>query len=83
MKFRFNTILQFQTNPLQWRIIFYITAAFYFIGNLLFVIFGRTSPREWNVPTATRNRSSSVAPIIDNAASESTETDPLQRANSP
>ena len=68
---------------MQWRIVFYITAAFYFFGNLLFVMFGRTSPREWNVPTATTNRSSSVTPIIENAASESTETDPLHQANTP
>uniref|UniRef100_A0A1I8Q5Y1 Putative inorganic phosphate cotransporter n=1 Tax=Stomoxys calcitrans TaxID=35570 RepID=A0A1I8Q5Y1_STOCA len=61
-----------ETNPLQWRIVFYITAAFYFLGNLMFLIFGRTSPRAWNFAQPA-NRTNATA--VDE---EATETDPLQ-----
>ncbi|XP_073846868.1 putative inorganic phosphate cotransporter [Musca autumnalis] len=64
-----------ETNPLQWRIVFYITAAFYFFGNLLFIIFGRTSPRAWNFPQLPASRSNSRRPSTD---VHSSETDPLQ-----
>ncbi|CAD7015095.1 putative inorganic phosphate cotransporter [Ceratitis capitata] len=34
----------------QWRIIFYVTAGFYFVGNLLFIIFGQVKIQKWNYP---------------------------------
>ncbi|XP_014102770.2 putative inorganic phosphate cotransporter isoform X1 [Bactrocera oleae] len=34
----------------QWRIIFFIASGFYFIGNLMFVLFGRTEVQPWNEP---------------------------------
>ncbi|XP_075169622.1 putative inorganic phosphate cotransporter isoform X2 [Haematobia irritans] len=37
-----------EKNPDQWRIIFFIAAGFYFLGNLLFVIFGKTEVQPWN-----------------------------------
>lgn len=37
-----------QTNVLQWRMVFFIAAFVYFIGNLLFVIFSRTEEQPWN-----------------------------------
>lgn len=55
--------MKFQKNPLQWRIVFYITAGFYFFGNLLFVLFGRTSPRAWNMPRTQHHSSTSSSPI--------------------
>ncbi|XP_065368594.1 putative inorganic phosphate cotransporter [Calliphora vicina] len=70
-----------ETNPLQWRIVFYITAGFYFFGNLLFLIFGRTSPREWNMPTSRNPSSTSSSPVhaanVEDA-SQASETDRLQ-----
>ncbi|XP_073848743.1 putative inorganic phosphate cotransporter [Musca autumnalis] len=37
-----------EKNPDQWRIIFFIAAGFYFIGNLLFVVFGKVEIQSWN-----------------------------------
>ncbi|XP_037945913.1 putative inorganic phosphate cotransporter isoform X3 [Teleopsis dalmanni] len=39
-----------EKNPDQWRIIFFIAAFFYFFGNLLFIIFGKTNVQPWNDP---------------------------------
>lgn len=39
-----------QTNVVEWRIVFFIAAGFYFVGNLLFVIFGKTEVQSWNSP---------------------------------
>ncbi|XP_013113524.2 putative inorganic phosphate cotransporter isoform X1 [Stomoxys calcitrans] len=37
-----------EKDPDQWRIIFFIAAGFYFVGNLLFVVFGKTEVQPWN-----------------------------------
>lgn len=34
----------------QWRIVFFIAAGIYFVGNTMFVLFGRTSVQPWNEP---------------------------------
>lgn len=34
----------------QWRIVFFISAGIYFVGNLLFIIFGQTTVQKWNDP---------------------------------
>ncbi|XP_055836547.1 putative inorganic phosphate cotransporter [Episyrphus balteatus] len=39
-----------EKNPEQWRIVFFIAAAFLFIGNLLFIVFGKFEPQYWNEP---------------------------------
>ncbi|XP_061387042.1 putative inorganic phosphate cotransporter [Musca vetustissima] len=39
------------TNPLQWRIVFFIAAGFYFVGNLSFLVFGQTKVQKWNEPS--------------------------------
>ncbi|XP_029406031.2 putative inorganic phosphate cotransporter isoform X1 [Bactrocera dorsalis] len=41
------------TNVVEWRIVFFIAAGFYFVGNLLFVIFGKTEVQSWNSPEET------------------------------
>ncbi|TDG48329.1 hypothetical protein AWZ03_005284 [Drosophila navojoa] len=41
----------------QWRIVFFVTAAFYLVGNGLFLIFGSASIQPWNDPTAKKQRS--------------------------
>lgn len=38
------------TNVVEWRIVFFIAAGFYFVGNLLFIIFGKTEVQSWNSP---------------------------------
>lgn len=35
---------------MEWRIVFFIAAGFYFFGNLLFVILGKTDVQSWNSP---------------------------------
>ncbi|EDW09103.1 putative inorganic phosphate cotransporter isoform X2 [Drosophila mojavensis] len=42
----------------QWRIVFFIAAAIYLVGNGLFVIFGRASVQPWNDPPAKPRRNS-------------------------
>lgn len=39
-----------EKNPEQWRIIFFITAAYLFLGNLLFITFGKFETQYWNDP---------------------------------
>ncbi|XP_011178028.1 putative inorganic phosphate cotransporter [Zeugodacus cucurbitae] len=39
----------------QWRIVFYIGGGMYFIGNLLFVLFGKTEIQAWNYPKIERD----------------------------
>ena len=39
-----------QTNVVEWRIVFFIAAGFYFVGNLLFVVLGKTEVQPWNSP---------------------------------
>ncbi|KAH8407688.1 hypothetical protein KR222_010748, partial [Zaprionus bogoriensis] len=41
-----------QKNPTQWRIVFYFTAFVYFVGNLVFILFGRTNVQPWNNPVS-------------------------------
>ncbi|KAL7737228.1 hypothetical protein ACLKA6_005410 [Drosophila palustris] len=36
----------------QWRLVFFVAAAIYFIGNSVFLIFGRTNVQPWNDPPA-------------------------------
>ncbi|EDW02607.1 putative inorganic phosphate cotransporter [Drosophila grimshawi] len=37
-------------NVNEWRTVFFLAAFFYFIGNLLFVVFGRTDVQWWDSP---------------------------------
>lgn len=34
----------------EWRMVFFIAAGFYFVGNLLFIIFSSTTLQPWNEP---------------------------------
>ena len=38
----------FQTNSEQWSLVFYISAAMFLIGNIVFIIFGSTDVQPWN-----------------------------------
>ncbi|XP_055846474.1 putative inorganic phosphate cotransporter [Episyrphus balteatus] len=39
-----------EKKPEQWRIVFFISAGFLFIGNLLFISFGKFETQYWNEP---------------------------------
>lgn len=52
--YKYSTL---QSDPTQWRIIFFISAGIYFFGNLQFIIFGRASIQPWNDLDAERKRS--------------------------
>lgn len=43
-------IVEDETDPTQWRKVFFIAAGIYFVGNLLYVIFCKTSTQPWNEP---------------------------------
>lgn len=47
-----------QNNVEQWRLVFFIAAAFYLVGNALFIIFGSGEVQEWNDPSAKKRRNS-------------------------
>ncbi|XP_076624577.1 putative inorganic phosphate cotransporter isoform X1 [Colletes latitarsis] len=38
------------TNVLQWRNIFFLSAVIYFLGNLIFILFGTSKIQKWNDP---------------------------------
>lgn len=44
----------------EWRIIFFVAAAFYFFGNLIFVIFGEASIQQWNEPNEDNTNSTDM-----------------------
>lgn len=48
--------LAFQSSVYQWNIVFYVSAAIYFLGNLVFVIFGTGEVQWWNDPEARRQK---------------------------
>ncbi|CAB3259124.1 unnamed protein product, partial [Arctia plantaginis] len=41
-------ILQDETDPSQWRLVFYVSSAVYFATNLFFIIFGSCERQAWN-----------------------------------
>lgn len=44
-----------ETDPVQWRYVFFISAGIYFVGNLTFVIFSKTDIQPWNDPEHIEN----------------------------
>lgn len=42
-----------ETDPIQWRYVFFISAGIYFVGNLVFLIFSKTDVQSWNNPEGT------------------------------
>ncbi|XP_015597300.1 putative inorganic phosphate cotransporter isoform X2 [Cephus cinctus] len=39
-----------ETDAGQWKIVFFLTAAIYFVGNLIFVLFSKAEIQSWNNP---------------------------------
>ncbi|XP_030381273.1 putative inorganic phosphate cotransporter isoform X2 [Scaptodrosophila lebanonensis] len=45
-----GAIVQDPKNINEWRLVFFLAAFFYFIGNLMFVVFGKTDVQWWDSP---------------------------------
>lgn len=43
-------IVKDETDPNEWRMVFFISAGVYFFGNLMFVLFSSTEIQVWNDP---------------------------------
>jgi len=50
----------------QWRWVFLLAATFYFFGNLLFVIFGRTEVQWWDSPRDNKEDAEQGTPLAPN-----------------
>lgn len=48
IKLIYSLFVVIQSDPSQWRIVFFVTSGFFFCGNLIFVIFGRGKIQYWN-----------------------------------
>lgn len=48
--------LVFQSNVRQWNIVFYVAAIIYFVGNLVFIIYGKGEVQWWNDPEEVKAR---------------------------
>lgn len=46
-------IVRDETDPYEWRFVFFISAGVYFVGNLLFILFSKTDVQKWNSPDST------------------------------
>ncbi|XP_001360310.3 putative inorganic phosphate cotransporter isoform X1 [Drosophila pseudoobscura] len=53
-----GVIVTDEKDPDLWRIVFFIAAGFYLVGNGLFVIFGKAEVQPWNDPPAKPRRNS-------------------------
>ncbi|XP_071644036.1 putative inorganic phosphate cotransporter [Temnothorax longispinosus] len=51
-----GVIITDESSVYQWNIVFYISAAIFFLGNLVFVIFGKGEVQWWNEPEAQQSR---------------------------
>lgn len=58
MQYLIRISIEFQVKLSEWKIVFFIAAAFYFCGNLIFVIFGNASIQPWNEPLMEENTNS-------------------------
>ncbi|KAH8307432.1 hypothetical protein KR044_011982 [Drosophila immigrans] len=59
-------IVQNPQNVHEWRTVFFVAAAFYFVGNLLFVIFGRTETQWWDSPEVDADSMEAGVPLNSN-----------------
>ncbi|EDW02608.1 putative inorganic phosphate cotransporter [Drosophila grimshawi] len=51
-----GVIVTDQHNPHQWRMVFFVAAGIYLVGNGVFLIFGRTNVQPWNDPSAEQQK---------------------------
>ncbi|XP_016991510.1 putative inorganic phosphate cotransporter [Drosophila rhopaloa] len=59
-------IVHDEKNVHEWRLVFLLAAAFYFVGNLLFVIFGRTEVQWWDSPRDNKEDAEQGTPLAPN-----------------
>ncbi|KAH8336844.1 putative inorganic phosphate cotransporter [Drosophila kikkawai] len=59
-------IVQDKESVGDWRLVFFLAAAFYFVGNLLFVIFGRTEVQWWDSPRDNKEDAEQGTPLSPN-----------------
>ncbi|XP_043503679.1 putative inorganic phosphate cotransporter [Polistes fuscatus] len=53
------------SNESQWAIVFYVSAGIYFVGNLIFLIWGKGEVQWWNDPKAVKeSKEKNLEPII-------------------
>ncbi|KPJ16520.1 Putative inorganic phosphate cotransporter [Papilio machaon] len=45
-----GAILKDETDPNEWRKVFYVSSAIYIVANVFFIIFGTSERQEWNEP---------------------------------
>lgn len=43
-------VVKNESDPAEWRLVFFISAGVYFFGNLMFIIFSQTEIQTWNDP---------------------------------
>ncbi|ALC42296.1 MFS15, partial [Drosophila busckii] len=60
-----GVIVTDETNPAQWRLVFYLTAFVYFLGNLIFIVFGRINVQPWNNSSSRQARSSASSEPLE------------------
>ncbi|XP_046866055.1 putative inorganic phosphate cotransporter isoform X1 [Drosophila willistoni] len=56
-----GAILTDETDPSQWRVIFFITGGVYLLCNSLFLVLGKATVQPWNAPTTPANMSSTTS----------------------
>ncbi|XP_076290086.1 putative inorganic phosphate cotransporter isoform X2 [Lasioglossum baleicum] len=54
------------SNALQWRNIFFLSAIIYFLGNLVFVLFGTSKIQKWNDPVTESKDKSVTEAAVEN-----------------
>lgn len=59
-------VLHDPTDPVQWRTVFYISAAIYFLGNLVFIILGKADIQPWNEPRRDKKDDDTEAAVPNN-----------------
>ncbi|KAH8407687.1 hypothetical protein KR222_010744 [Zaprionus bogoriensis] len=61
-------IVKDTNNVDDWRVVFFVAAGFYFVGNLLFVVFGRTETQWWDSPQIDADNAEAGVPLAGKAA---------------
>ncbi|XP_055593478.1 putative inorganic phosphate cotransporter isoform X2 [Uranotaenia lowii] len=61
-----GVVLSDAKDPVQWRTVFYISAAVYFCGNLVFIILGKADIQPWNEPQPNKKDDDSEAAVPNN-----------------
>ncbi|XP_058452667.1 putative inorganic phosphate cotransporter isoform X1 [Malaya genurostris] len=59
-------VLSDAKDPVQWRTVFYIAAAIYFLGNLTFVLLGKADIQPWNEAQSNKKDDDTEAAVPNN-----------------